>query len=79
MKDTWCIENDFAAQQELAAIEEARGFRETEKLRSQLAASEARAKALEEALRFVHDECDWEGDKRIGSACIKALEATCQK
>ena len=79
IKNEWCIENDLAAQRELAAIEEARFFSGIEKLRSQLAASEARAKALEEALRFVHDECDWEGDKRIGSACIKALEATCQK
>ena len=44
------IENDFAAQRELAAIEEARGFREIEKLRDQLAASEQRVKALEDAL-----------------------------
>ena len=55
MKDTWCIENDFAAQQELAAIEEARGFRETEKLRYQLAASKQRVKALEDALQ----EIEW--------------------
>ena len=38
MTDTWCIENDFAAQRELAVIEEARSFREIEKLRAQLAA-----------------------------------------
>ena len=49
MKNYWCIENDFAAQRELAAIEEARGFCEIEKLRARLAASEQRVKALEEA------------------------------
>lgn len=78
----WCIENNFAAQRELAAIEEARWFSGIEKLRSQLAASEAMVNALEEALRFIVDECDWEpgcGDSRIGWAGRKALEATCQK
>ena len=47
IKNEWCIENDFAAQRELAAIEEARGLSETEKLRAQLAASEQRVKKLE--------------------------------
>ena len=32
MKNDWCIENDFAAQRELAAMEEALGLRENEML-----------------------------------------------
>ena len=50
IKNERCIENDFAAQRELAAIEEAGVFSGIEKLRSQLAVSEQRVKALEEAL-----------------------------
>ena len=53
IKNERCIENYFAAQRELAAIEEARGFRETEKLRAQLSASEQRVKALEDTLLLV--------------------------
>lgn len=55
MTDTWCIENDFAAQRELAVIEEARSFREIEKLRAQLAASEQRLKVMEDALKEIAD------------------------
>lgn len=42
---------------------------------------EARVARLEEALRFILDECDWEesmqhvcGDNRIGAAARRALE-----
>ena len=44
---------------------------ELQELRGKLAESDRRVKALEEAGFGV--------DRRIGSACIKALEAACQK
>ena len=67
MTDTWCIENDFAAQRELAAMEEARSFREIEKLSAQLAASEQRVKELEEALLDI----SWQmTTKELASACV---------
>ena len=34
----------------------------------------ARVARLEEVLRFILDECDWEDDKRIGAAARRALE-----
>ena len=75
MTDTWCIENDFAAQRELAAIEEARVFSEIEKLRSQLAASEQRVNELEsenETLReIVSESC-----AAVGSTCICSTKAS---
>lgn len=69
MTDTWCIENDFAAQRELAAAEEARSFREIEKLRARLAESEARVKAL---------ESENETLREIVSESCAALGATCR-
>ena len=73
----WCIENDFAAQKELAEIERHNSmmiWEENKVLR-------ARVARLEEALKFVLDECDWEesanrggGDNRIGPAIRRALE-----
>lgn len=86
MTDTWCIENDFAAQRELAVIEEARSFREIEKLRAQLAASEQRVKALEEALtesilqiEYLHGKFQETGSGNAVLSRLKSLEATCQK
>ena len=50
-------------------------------LRLRAEQAEARCTRLEEALRFILDECDWEetayksgGDSRIGHAARKALE-----
>ena len=73
----YCIENDRAAQMELAEMERHNSlliWEENKKLR-------ARVARLEEALRFVLDECDWEesanrggGDNRIGPAIRRALE-----
>lgn len=52
--------------------------------RSDYAALRARVARLEEALRFILDECDWEetmfdgcGDARIGTAARCALEEKC--
>ena len=77
MSEKYCIENDFAAQKELAEIERHNSIMiwEENKVLS------ARVARLEEALRFVLDECDWEesaneggGDHRIGPAIRRALE-----
>jgi hypothetical protein len=58
MRRDWCIENDFAAQKEMAEMER-HGImlvvEENRSLRAQLAASEARCKRLEEALREARD------------------------
>ena len=50
-------------------------------LQAENAALRARVARLEEALRFILDECDWEesmqhacGDNRIGTAARRALE-----
>ena len=46
-------------------------------IRVQNEALRARVARLEEALRFILDECDWEegcGDNRIGPAIRRALE-----
>ena len=66
----YCIENDRAAQMELAEMERHNSlliWKENKALR-------ARVAKLEDALRFVFDECDWEDDKRIGAAARRALE-----
>lgn len=51
------------------------------KCAEELSALRARVARLEEALRFILDECDWEesmqhacGDNRIGTAARRALE-----
>ena len=73
----YCIENDRAAQMELAEMERHNSlliWEENKQLR-------ARVARLEEVLRFILDECDWEpthhesgGDERIGAAARRALE-----
>ena len=57
------------------------GKSEYEALKRKNAALRARVARLEEALRFILDECDWEesvqhacGDNRIGTAARRALE-----
>ena len=54
-----------------------------ETLRTKLSAAEQRVKALEEALRFIRDECDMDagfgGHDLIYRAARKALEDRCQK
>ena len=77
MAEKYCIENDFAAQKEMVEIERHNSlmiWEENKVLR-------ARVSRLEEALRFILDECDWEpthhesgGDERIGAAARRALE-----
>lgn len=77
MTEKYCIENDFAAQKELAEMERYNSmmiWEENNALR-------ARVARLEETLRFILDECDWEesmstvcGDNRIGVAARRALE-----
>ncbi len=42
--------------------------------RSELDKANAACAEMRDALRFIHDECDWgPGDDRIGPACKKAL------
>ncbi len=36
--------------------------------------SKADRDAMEATLKFIRDECDWEGDKRIGPAITKVLK-----
>ena len=77
MTEKYCIENDFAAQKELAETEQHSSmliWEENKALR-------ARVSRLEDALRFILDECDWEpthhesgGDERIGAVARRALE-----
>ena len=57
------------------------GKSEYEALKRKNAALRARVARLEDALRFILDECDWEpthhesgGDERIGAAARRALE-----
>ena len=57
------------------------GRSEYEATKRELAMLRSRVARLEEALRFVLDECDWEesanrggGDNRIGPAIRRALE-----
>lgn len=74
---SYCIENDRAAQMELAEMERHNSlliWEENKQLRVRVA-------RLEEVLRFILDECDWEesmqhvcGDNRIGAAARRALE-----
>ena len=108
MGGKYCIENDFAAQKELAEMDRAsideqwmdRSELNALKLRAERAEAKLatwqkdmnavlrqrddihnRVARLEEALRFILDECDWEesmqhacGDNRIGTAARRALE-----
>ena len=64
----------------LVAFEEARGFRETEKLRVQLAASEQRVKALEkyeQQVKTLRALCGYVEDGSSDSVTISQDDDTC--
>lgn len=78
----YCIENDFAAQKEMAERESNVAFSLYTKiadLKAQLAASKERERILRDSLSFYADPCNWDGGYISGKwkpaqAALKAAE-----